>query len=249
MIREAIEKIVELTKPDYKNVGDRQFVVFPGGRIEEIKPKPDFPDILELHSLSALVAVVDEEFALNELGNLIPGTLFIEAYDHKHVKAYSAPLDKLNGKRGFLYSAKAKDVPEWNANVELSFESALIAIRTQFQKTEDTDYLLKLLSDISNGAQITYTDNGVATTVVTQKGVSLQGKDLIRPIVKLRPYRTFQEVEQPESEFHIRVNGRGIKFIEADGGMWKLAARKTIAAYLSDALAELVEEGDVIVTI
>ena len=83
-----------------------------------------------------------------------------------------------------------------------------------------------------------YNDNGIATTVTTQKGVALQSNEQIRPIITLKPYRTFQEVEQPESIFLIRVNERGITFTEADGGMWKLKARQTVKAFLEEQLAE-----------
>lgn len=62
---------------------------------------------------------------------------------------------------------------------------------------------------------------------------------------QLRPYRTFQEVEQPESIFLIRVSDRGISFIEADGGMWRLTARETIKKYLESRLEQEVSEGSV----
>ena len=63
-------------------------------------------------------------------------------------------------------------------------------------------------------------------------------------------------MEQPASEFLIRITDRGIKFIEADGGMWRLAARKIIKAGLENArlfdtkealaqsLAQQVQPGD-----
>ena len=38
-------------------------------------------------------------------------------------------------------------------------------------------------------------------------------------------------------------------FIEADGGMWKLAARQTVKKFLEEELSALVEAGDVIVTL
>ena len=125
----------------------------------------------------------------------------------------------------------------------LPFEEAMIALRTRFQTTNDTDYALKLLSDITTGSKVTYNDNGVATSVVTKRGIDLQSNAAIRPIINLRPYRTFQEVEQPASQFLIRINERGISFVEADGGMWKLDARKTVRAYLANALeAEIAED-------
>lgn len=106
---------------------------------------------------------------------------------------------------------------------------------------------LELLSQITTGAKITYNDIGVATTIVTQKGVSLQANATIRPLVRLRPYRTSQEIEQPLGLFLIRIDERGISFVEADGGMWKLEARKTIKEYLEEHLADEIEAGRVTV--
>jgi len=96
---------------------------------------------------------------------------------------------------------------------------------------------------------VVYNDNGIATTVTTQKGVALQTNAQIKPLVSLKPYRTFQEVEQPESIFLIRINDRGISFTEADGGMWKLKARETIKAFLEDKLSQEIADGSVIVAL
>ena len=84
---------------------------------------------------------------------------------------------------------------------------------------------------------------------MTQKGVALQANEAIRPIVRLKPYRTFQEVEQPESPFLIRVSERGISFTEADGGMWKLTARETIKKFLEKRLQQEVSEGSVVIAL
>ena len=147
------------------------------------------------------------------------------------------------------YEAKATDVPGWDERVQLPFEEMQIALRTRFQETADTPYIQKLLTEISTGAKITFNDNGVATTVVTKKGIDLQNNETIRPIITLRPYRTFQEIDQPESVFLIRINERGISFIEADGGMWKLKARETIKAFLEDKLANEINAGAVVVAL
>lgn len=70
----------------------------------------------------------------------------------------------------------------------------------------------------------------------------------VKPIVKLKPYRTFSEVEQPESEFLVRLSDGGrVALYEADGGAWKLQARRNVADYLKENLADLIESGDVIV--
>lgn len=45
----------------------------------------------------------------------------------------------------------------------------------------------------------------------------------------------------------IRIDERGITFTEADGGMWKLDARRTIKAYLEAALKDDIDAGRVVV--
>lgn len=97
--------------------------------------------------------------------------------------------------------------------------------------------------ELKPSSKITLNDNGIATSVVSRSGVALQTNTPIRPIITLKPYRTFQEVEQPASQFLIRVSERGITFVEADGGMWKLAARKTVRDYLAEKLAPEIEAG------
>ena len=62
--------------------------------------------------------------------------------------------------------------------------------------------------------------------------------------------RTFYEVEQPESEFLLRLGDDGkVGFFEADGGMWKMTARKTIKEYLEKALEKEIGENRVVVTL
>ena len=146
-----------------------------------------------------------------------------------------------------LYKAAAVDVPGWDAEAKLPFERAAVALQTRFQESQDRAYTLQLLSQITTGAKVTYNDTGIATTVVSQKGVSLQQNSTIRPLVKLRPYRTFQEVEQPEGIFLIRIDERGISFVEADGGMWKLTARSTIKEFFEEQFKEEIVAGLVVV--
>ena len=52
---------------------------------------------------------------------------------------------------------------------------------------------------------------------------------------------------QPASEFNFRVSERGITFVVAEGGLWCLAARKTVVARLQEALAAEIADNNVIV--
>lgn len=243
MLKAFIEHIQKTTQPVIHEPDGVTYVVTSSGEAVELRPEIDAPDTLTLNSLDALVKLVRSEAVNTER------SLYITVPDHLTVLCFGPFHFEQRFARNYYYRAKATDVPGWDAKVSLTFEEMQIALRTRFQATEDTPYVQKLLSDISTGAKITYNDNGIATTVVTKKGIDLQSNQTIRPIVSLRPYRTFQEVEQPESVFLIRISDRGITFVEADGGMWKLKARETVKAFLDEQLAPEVQSGTVIVAL
>ena len=240
--RDTLEKLEEMSQPVATEINGNYFILRKDG-FTQIREEIDSPSALTLYSLDALVFLIKSE-ALALFYSL---PVYIEAEAHDKVTCF-LPL-AVSGRfhRSVIYTSIAKDVPGWDVDRELPYEEALIAVRTRFQHSEDTEYLLRLLSDISNGAKVTYANNGIATTVITQKGIALQSGEAIKPIISLKPYRTFQEIDQPASEFHIRVSERGIRFIEADGSMWKLAARKAAVEYLRNRLADEVEDGRVYV--
>ena len=121
-----------------------------------------------------------------------------------------------------------------------------VSIGSVMEKKERNDVAPSTFAASSMSCETVFS---AAWNTSTQKGVALQTNEAIRPIVKLRPYRTFQEVEQPESTFLIRISDRGISFIEADGGMWRLTARNTIKTFLEENLAAEIESGKVIVAL
>lgn len=66
-----------------------------------------------------------------------------------------------------------------------------------------------------------------------------KGEALIPNPVVLKPYRTFLEVDQPESAFIFRMKeGHGVEcaIFEADGGAWMMEAMQNIKAYLEKEL-------------
>jgi len=243
MIKAAIEKILEISKPMMFDFAGKSFLVDKSGGYTQIKEDLEMVEAIRLSSLDAMVAFVKTEALRTN------SRVFITVPDVMTVECFTEPYEDLRWNRVHCYTAKATDVPGWSEKVTLSFEEALIALRTRFQAATDTDYALRLLSNITTGGKVTYNDNGVATSIITKRGIDLQNNEAIKPIIKLRPYRTFQEVEQPESQFLIRINERGITFMEADGGMWKLEARKTIKRYLEKALSEEIAAGAVVIVL
>ena len=234
MFKEAIQHIQETAaRPFLQEIDGVTYLIDREGQYQQVKPELEYQEELALTSLDALVKLVRTEASKQEY------PLYITIPDHLTVVCFGQPDSELHFRRISYYRAKATDVPGWQSDVKMGFEEMQIALRTRFQETADAAYAMKLLSDITTGGKITFNDNGVA----------LQANEAIRPIVKLKPYRTFQEVEQPESPFLIRVSERGISFTEADGGMWKLKARETIKAFLEKRLQQEVSTGAVVIAL
>jgi hypothetical protein len=68
--------------------------------------------------------------------------------------------------------------------------------------------------------------------------VALKSQEIVKPRIKLAPYRTFREVDQPVSDFVFRLRGRHegtpmCALFEADSGRWKLDAVSAVATWLS----------------
>lgn len=248
-LKDAINRVAELATDaaavTYKKVGNSEYMVDKEGNLTLLKEPYYSPRTLNLHSLDALVQAVKTEAVPN-----YPSTpIYITVSTFQRVDCYTQPDPADEMLRGFLYQADATDVPGFR-DCKWSFEEAMISLRARFQPTKDIQYMLDLLSHMSVDQNVQSDDNGVTQTVQVKQGVSFVANETVRPIVQLAPYRTFQEVDQPASEFVFRVDEkRNVTLAEADGGMWKLYARRTVKDFLTAALADEIKAGRVIVTL
>lgn len=176
--------------------------------------------------------------------------LFVEVSNYYQVFVYT---DNLNFDccHYTLYEA-AVTMERFRPGKEYGHEEMMIALRSIFQSTEDRDYLLNMLASVTSEATVTSNDNGLNQQVTVNKGIANIQRERVKSIVRLKPYRTFPEVEQPESEFLVRLStdsegGIRVALYEADGGMWKLDACRAVAAYLRSYLEKEIEAGRVTV--
>lgn len=124
----------------------------------------------------------------------------------------------------------------------------MIAIRSQFIQTPNTANLLQLLKKVSNIESVETSDDGITQSVVAKQGAMLASDVKISPIIRLAPFRTFIEVEQPDSDFLFRISDRNVfALYEADGGAWKIKAKKNIRAFFEAALGDEIKTGDVVI--
>ncbi len=254
-LADAINALSELSKkaaePKPLAVNGHNYIVSGSGDIKEVYPaeKPR-PEPVTTKSLSALVALVK-----TEIGSFTDHPLYISCENYKTVRVFTRPYPTDDLHRWEPYVAVASDLPPLIEDVRWTFEEAQIKLRSMLQraadgKTNDVDYILTLLSHMSVDQSIKSDDNGVTQTVQVRKGVSFVENRRVNPIVRLAPYRTFPEVEQPESEFVFRIyDDRSIRLTAADGGMWKMDARDAVRKYLLCALHDEINTGKVIVTL
>lgn len=236
MLRDFVNKLMELAAPTTVEVDGS---VYSNQKLEHIQDKKPMPRCIDLTGLDSICKMVRNE------ADHVGLQIFIQVKDYKSVSVFTS-LD-IDEDRLYLYKCIA-DTPAVTTDRFMPYEKAVIELRSLYIPNEGTKYLLQLLSSISNESKVTSSDNGVTQQVEARSGIALNSMVKIEPRVTLQPFRTFIEVEQPESEFLLRINERGeIGFFHADGGVWKLEAARNVAGYFEEALEDLIGTGAVVV--
>jgi hypothetical protein len=163
--------------------------------------------------------------------------LVVHVEDEGTVRVYSE-LDKY-GRREELLRSLVIPV-EFPFKRWLDRETANIEIQSKFVETGNKALLLKYIGNLTEGNSHTQTDDGVTQTATIKTGVASVGEAKAPNPIVLKPYRTFLEVDQPESSFVFRMReGLEVALYEADGGQWRNEAISNVANYFSKELNEL----------
>ncbi|SHI75893.1 hypothetical protein SAMN02745975_00550 [Geosporobacter subterraneus DSM 17957] len=119
----------------------------------------------------------------------------------------------------------------------MEVEQFNIMLQSSFVDTADRRKLLKVTGTITDKAVKEVGDDGVSQAVTIKTGVATVNDVLVPNPVILAPYRTFPEIEQPESAFIFRMqSGPTAALFEADGGAWRNEAMAKIKKYLQEEL-------------
>lgn len=140
------------------------------------------------------------------------------------------------------------EVPSFEFGGYYNAENFNTALQSKFIESQDRDIILKVVGNLKDSAVRTIGDDGVSQSVTTKTGIATVADVKVPNPVSLRPYRTFLEIEQPESEFVFRMKeGGNCALFEADGGAWKNEARISIKKYLENKLFDEVSTGKLII--
>lgn len=131
--------------------------------------------------------------------------------------------------------------PPVRANTEIEdIESFLLTLQAAFVRTPEVDNILKVLGNLKDEKVTTYADDGVTQRVTTAASLTRSEPASVPNPVWLQQYRTFPEVEQPASQYVLRLKAPDkvgmplVKLIAADNRAWEIEAIHNIAAWLGD---------------
>ena len=237
IIKEALQWIVESQQPKIIKDGDWSYTSENLQRLDECLRA----DPVGMTTLSGLVDYIKSKV------DALDDKMLIHVVSPTEVQLIS-PLD-LDRERECLVKVRA-ELPEITYGRFLNTEPFLISIRANFVQNEGSEAVLRFAGTIESGTLAVYSDDGISQSATVKKGIAGKESALVPNPVKLRPYRTFIEVQQPESEFIFRMRDCdeeiGCAIFEADGGAWKREAMKNIKEYLEFELADLAPQFTVI---
>ena len=235
MIAEAMEKVAEMAKPEIIEAGGREYSSKPLYPVEDPIPKL----VRNVHTLTGLV-----DYLHHNVDQLNVLSLMIHIESPTSVQLYSG----LHGDflvRANLMTVQA-DVPDISFGRYQDAEGFIIMLQSMFHPGPDRDNTLRIVGNLKDSAIKTFADDGMTQQVTVKQGITSVGEEVIHNPIALQPFRSFMEIEQPESAFILRMESGPIGglplccLFEADGGAWRLDAIKRIRDWLATQMAEKV---------
>ena len=209
---------------------------------------PELPTIetLRTDNLSSIVNFIKNagDADLNYLDDTVQKIIHVE--DAGKVNLYSSVCNEYMDRQKFMTA-------EWAGNKFpfgqfMDAEKFNILLQTCFMETDDLKVIQQVVGNLRDEAVQNYGDDGVSQSVTIRTGIATVGQVRVPSPAKLRPYRTFLEVEQPASLFILRMREGGqCALFEADGGLWRETARKNIRNYFEFELEKMVSEHKVVI--
>lgn len=231
MIKEALQYIVGLGEAKEHTIHGDTYSDKELYRIDKYIP---MARAIEMNTLTSLVDYIKANI------DTMAAKMIIQVVSPEEVRLFSQLNEQR--KREDIVVVKAV-TPTFGYERFIDHESFCINVQAKFIDDPQTDkaLLLKFAGTVEQGSVAEYGDDGVTQKATVRQGIASKTDAVVPNPVKLRPYRTFIEIEQPVSEFIFRMRDeRGITcaLFEADGGAWKNVAMSKIKDYLQFELSK-----------
>lgn len=234
MLKEFVSYLLELKRPETIEAAGKTYSTNQLYRLD----KEQEVSAINVRSLSGLVDYVKSSFDHER-----PVMIHVES--PTKVNVFDA-LNDVNDRR--VYVKAGALLPSITFEQFVDREKFQIMLQACFVPNADKEQVLKVVSSIIEENSVQTQDDGVTQRVTAKTGVATVGNVNVPNPVTLKPFRTFAEVPQPESEFVLRIKEGGrVGLFEADGGAWELNAMANIAEYLEQALSEEIKNKKVVI--
>jgi hypothetical protein len=222
-----VEAIVDLAKTEKVILDGKEYstqAVF-----EAVPNHYDFPTI-HLNSLDGLVDYVKGNIDEQEMTKC----QIICAHDKVEVVGQPLGEQRIRDMLAVAHSgAQFTGLSNW-----LDQESFRIWMATQFEPTPDRDAILVFLTKIVDESIKTSEDNGISQIVTAKVGVAAVGPKEVPSPLKLKPLRTFLEIDQPDGTFvfRLRKTSRIEMALFEVATNWQRTAALDVQVYLEKSL-------------
>ncbi|TIH12775.1 hypothetical protein D0S45_17545 [Marinifilum sp. JC120] len=226
---ELIEKIQEMTdipdkvvEIDGRKYTERNFKAI----------KEPLPGIMEVSTLTSLVDYI----AANK-DNLDLESLIVHVDSPTSVRIRSNLFGEFKQREEYVRASPYLPDYDHFYGRKYAKEEFIPCLQSMFMENANRELLLTTLAHVRLEGGADLEDDGITQKVTVHTGaVRVDQKELPNPL-KLIPFSTFPDVEQPERMFTFRLYPDGsCRLIEADGGAWRAIAARTVKEFLEKEL-------------
>jgi len=238
MIKEALQYIIGLQQPRIEEINNQKYYFHNGIPMLVYGCRKCEP--LEISTLTSLVDYIKDRMSddFSMPGGMPKMIVHVESETEvRLVTVFNNDMERWE-----IAKVTAR-VPAISLNRFIDQESFIIQMQSMFLDTKDKAIVMQVAGNVEDRTVANYGDDGVSQKATIKTGLANVEDVIVPNPVKLKPFRTFHEVDQQEINFVFRMkNGAGsvsCALFEADGGAWKFRAVHSIAEYLTDQLKDV----------
>ncbi len=232
ILKDALQYLVSLKDTKVIEINGEQYATENLVRIPKVYDPTPKASAIGIQTLTGLVDYIKEN-----VDNL-QGPLVVHIVSPTRVSVFSE-LRADKARETFI------DCTGWTPHINygefMDVEKFNIMIQSCFLPNEASAAVLRVVGNIVEENVQNTSDDGVSQKVTAKAGIAKVADINVPNPVILCPFRTFAEVDQPDSKFVFRMrggDGNGVRaaIFEADGGIWRIYAMQNVKQYLAEKL-------------
>lgn len=228
-----MDRLLEVANPEIIEAHGRSYAT---DKLEALPSPSALANPLQFHTLSGLV-----DYLASGLDKPLGEGRAIHVAGPDLVALLGAITGEFR-QRECLAKAEPFDNRDFPFDRYVDLETFITTAQQCFVATPERAALLRFLGSVTAESVATVDDDGVSQTVAARQGIQRVANVQVPNPVALRPFRTFPDVEQPESKYVLRLRGGGAGKVPEAGlfevadGMWRLEAATSIRKRLGELL-------------